>query len=214
MALSLWLSVQLRFDFDVPFDQAANVASLCMWIVPLKLILLWRFRQFGGMLSYFSLPDLRRLFYASGSSSLLVLGIWFYSYGKYAPPRGVIVVDFVLSFLGLAGARLGFRILRERFLSPQSHSLKRMKRVGIIGAGDVGAGLARELSTKRGLGLVPVAFFDDDKAKWRLSVHQIPVVGPPEALLDQKHNLQLDEVIIAMPSAPAKRIGEVVRLLQ
>src|SRR5204862_5810705 len=42
----------------------------------------------------------------------------------------------------------------------------------------------------------------------------IPVVGSPEALLDQTLNLELEEVIIAMPSAPAKRIGEIVKILQ
>jgi FlaA1/EpsC-like NDP-sugar epimerase len=211
---SLWLAIELRFDFNVPSNVPINFGKLCLWVVSLKLILLWYFRQFGGMLGYFSLPDLRRLFFAMGSSFLIMLAVWFYSTGHYSPPRGVIVVDFLLSLMGLAAVRLSFRLLRERFLSPNSHVSRRMKRVGIIGAGDVGAGLARELLTKRGLGLIPVAFFDDDKGKWRLRVHQIPVIGAPEALLVQKHNLQLDEVIIAMPSASAKRIGEVVRLLQ
>jgi FlaA1/EpsC-like NDP-sugar epimerase len=45
-------------------------------------------------------------------------------------------------------------------------------------------------------------------------VHDIPVVGAPEALLEADLNLELEEVIIAMPSAPAKRIGEVVKILQ
>ena len=116
--------------------------------------------------------------------------------------------------MGLSSVRLAFRIIRERYLSPQGRSHRHARRVGIIGAGDVGASLARELTVKRGLGLHPVAFFDDDRSKWHSRVHDIPVVGAPEALLDHKLNLQLEEVIIAMPSAPAKRIGEIVQLLQ
>ena len=76
------------------------------------------------------------------------------------------------------------------------------------------ASLARELTVKRGLGLEPVVFFDDDKDKWGRRVHDIPVVGPPEALLDADKKFDLEEIIIAMPSSSAKRIGEVVRLLQ
>src|SRR4030095_13354939 len=49
---------------------------------------------------------------------------------------------------------------------------------------------------------------------WHSRVHDIPVVGSPEVLLNQKLNLELEEVIIAMPSAPARRVGEIVKLLQ
>ena len=63
----------------------------------------------------------------------------------------------------------------------------------------------------------PVAFFDDFKRP-RVSVHGIPVIGRPEALadgnLDLTAKLNIQEVIIAMPSAPAKRIGEIVKILQ
>ena len=110
--------------------------------------------------------------------------------------------------------RLGFRVFRERYLSDRGRRGHGARRVGIIGAGDVGANLARDLMGRRGLGLMPVAFFDDDRSKWRSRVHDIPVVGAPEAMLDQKLNLELEEVIIAMPGAPAKRIGEVVKILQ
>src|SRR4029077_15273865 len=53
-----------------------------------------------------------------------------------------------------------------------------------------------------------------DRAKWNSRVHDIPVVGRPEDLLNQKLNLELEEIIIAMPSASAKRIGEVIKILQ
>src|SRR5439155_702848 len=90
----------------------------------------------------------------------------------------------------------------------------RTRRVGIIGAGDAGAVLAHELSLKPGYGLSPVAFFDDDKRKWHSRVHEIPVLGTPERLTDASAKLDIQEAIIAMPSAPAKRIGEIVRLLR
>ena len=59
-------------------------------------------------------------------------------------------------------------------------------RVGIVGAGYTGAVLARELGVKRNLGLRPIVFFDDNPQKWQTRVHDIPVVGAPECLLQHR----------------------------
>jgi FlaA1/EpsC-like NDP-sugar epimerase len=217
LTVSLWLAYQLRFDFDVPevpVNFRAQMVSVVLWMIPLKLVLLWFFRQFAGLLSYFSIPDLTRLFYSVGLSSAIVAAVRLLGGINHAPPRGVILTDFVLSLVGLASIRLAFRLTRERFLTSPGQRHRRARRVGIIGAGDAGATLVHELSAKRGLGLQPVVFFDDDRTKWNSRVHDIPVVGRPEDLLNQKLNLELEEVIIAMPSASAKRIGEVIKILQ
>jgi FlaA1/EpsC-like NDP-sugar epimerase len=210
---SWWLAHELRFDFDIWPPYRETCIAYGPLVVLLQLLFLYVFGQFAGLLSYFSVPDLRRIFLSSSASSLLLFLAYYGASFKVAP-RGVILTDFVLSFTGLATIRLAFRLIRERYLSPEARSHRTARRVGIIGAGDVGANLAHDLMAKRGLGLLPVAFFDDDKSKWRSRVHDIPVVGPPESLLDQKLNLELEEAIIAMPTAPAKRIGEVVKILQ
>ena len=214
LVASLFLAYALRFDFVIEGRSMLQFKFVVLWFVPLKLIFLILFRQFQGLLSYFSLPDLGRLFYSLAVPSAFTLFLWFYSGGKDAPPRGVILADFVLSFMGLAVTRLAFRVVREKFLSATNSESKSAKRVGIIGAGDVGATLAKELITKRGLGLTPVLFMDDDKNKWGSTLHGIPVTGSAEKVLKRVKELDLDEVIIAMPSAPAKRIGEIVRLLR
>lgn len=214
LIIARWLAYQLRFEFNVPPDQQWHLRYDWSWELGIKLVTLVFFGQLSNLLSYFSVPDLRRLFLATASSSGIFFVIRSYFPDVYGVGRGYLLIDWLLSFGGLALVRLGFRVVRERYFTPSIRKGASVKRVGILGAGDVGASLARELMTKRGLGLVPVAFFDDDKGKWRSRVHEIPVVGAPEELLNQNLDLQLDEVIIAMPSAPAKRIGELVRLLQ
>jgi len=214
LSFSLWLAYSFRFDFNIDAVYMAQFWMMLIWIVPLKLISLYIFRQYEAFLSYFSVPDLVRLFYAIASAFLFTVILWFSSGGGFAPPRSVILADFVLSLMGLAGARLSFRLVRERYFAPHNREQRRARRVGIIGAGDVGASLARELSAKRGLGLQPVFFFDDDRSKWGSRVHNIPVVGSPEKLLEKGLDLNLEEIIIAMPTAPVKRIGEVVKILQ
>jgi FlaA1/EpsC-like NDP-sugar epimerase len=214
ITLSLFLAYELRFDFRMPTSEIDRLGRVFWWLIPLKIVLLLLFRQFEGLLSYFSVPDLRRILYANAVASAILVFVWFYTHGAYAPPRGVILADFILSVTGISSLRLLFRLVRENYLSEGLAPHRAIRRVGIIGAGDAGATLARELATKRGLGLRPVVFFDDDPGKWRSRVHDIPVVGSPEQLLNQKRNLELDLAIIAMPSASAKRIGEVVRILQ
>ena len=214
LTLSLWFSYLLRFDFAIPELYLPGLYFGFLWVIPFKLILLILFRQFDGLLSYFSVPDLQRLFFAIGSASLILMAIRLQSPTMGVPPRGVILTDFVLSLMGLAATRLSFRVYREKLHNTQNRRHRRSKRVGIIGAGDVGASLVHELNSKKGLGLMPVAIFDDNRSKWRSRIHDIPVIGSPEKIKDQSLNLRLDEVIIAMPSAPAKRVGEVVKILQ
>jgi FlaA1/EpsC-like NDP-sugar epimerase len=215
LSLSLWLAYQIRFDFGVPADLKTTLPFVILWVVAFKLVLLFLFGQYSGILTYFSVPDLQRIFIALAVGSF-GMGLVRWTEGVMAaPPRGVIVIDFLLSFLAVAALRLAFRLLRQNWTidlkGPVSGTARR---VGIIGAGDVGANLVRELSMKRGLGLRPVAFFDDDPHKWNSRIHGIPVVGPVELLADGKHDLRLEEAIIAMPSAPGRRVNEVVRLLQ
>jgi FlaA1/EpsC-like NDP-sugar epimerase len=211
---ALWFSYQIRFDFAVPTEINATVPLVIVWVVGLKLLLLFIFGQYSGLLSYFSIPDLQRIFLALVVATL-TMGLVRWTEGvEVAPPRGVILADFLFSFLGIAGLRLGFRMYRQNFTEPVGNTSQNARRVGIIGAGDVGAHLAHELLAKRGLGLKPVAFFDDNPNKWRSRIHGVPVIGPLEKLLEEKQDLQLDEAIIAMPSASAKRIGEVVKVLQ
>lgn len=203
----------LRFDFSVPQSELARIPNFLLWIVPLQLIALLCLGQCAGLLSYFSIPDIRRLFYGLAIPSLILLALWHFDSTRYFPPRSVLLGNFILAFGGLSASRLCFRMARERHSTPVVPFRCDGHRVGIIGAGYVGASLARDLISKRGLNMQPIAFFDDDPGKWRLRVHNIPVLGAPE-LLANDLQLQLDEIVIAMPSAPAKRIKEIVKILQ
>jgi FlaA1/EpsC-like NDP-sugar epimerase len=147
-------------------------------------------------------------------SAAVALVVWIVAGLGFAPPRGVIVLDFIFALVGLTGVRLALRTFRESLSNPGKKGEGRQRRVAIIGAGDAAAVLAHELSLKPGYGLAPVAFFDDNKRKWNSRVHDIPVLGPPEKLLEVAAKLGIQEAIIAMPSASARRIGEIVRLLR
>jgi FlaA1/EpsC-like NDP-sugar epimerase len=215
--LSRILAFELRFDFVVPQEWVGEQKWGWLKDLPLRFLFLFVFGQFTGLLSYFSIPDFRRLVLANGLALGLVLSAYYLQSCIRVAPRGVLLTDFLLSTAGLTAVRLSIRMFRERYAWAENGGKKLARRVGIIGAGDVGANLARELLARRGMGLRPVAFFDDDQSKWHSLVHGVPVQGGPEMLKGSPLHPridQIDEVIIAMPSASAKRRGEIVKLLQ
>ena len=207
-----WVAYQLRFDFDIPADNPhAHMLRLgWLWEIPLKLACLYAFGQFSGLLGYFSLPDLKRTCQALAiATAILFLG------RLIGPPmtmsRGILFSDFMLSLAAITGLRLAFRVAHETQV--KSREPKPHWRVGIVGAGDAGAMLAKELLAKPGFGLKPAAFFDDDRAKWGSQLHGISVVGSPNTIPSQASALGLERIIIAMPSAPPRRIRELTELL-
>ena len=214
LSASLWLAYELRFDFMVEAKFQQERLFVLFWLIPLQLLLLGLFHQLNTILGYFSTPDLARMFHALTISAIIALVVWGVWGEGAAPPRGVIVLDFIFCLVGLTGARLALRTFRESITVSGKKNGHGKRRVAIMGAGDAGAVLAHELSLKPGYGLEPIAFFDDNPRKWHSRVHDIPVLGPPEKLLEVAAKLDIREAIIAMPSAPAKRVGEIVRILR
>jgi lipopolysaccharide/colanic/teichoic acid biosynthesis glycosyltransferase len=211
LAASFLLSCQLVYDFTLPSRLYRDLAGTLLAFVAVQLgALIWR-KQCKGLLSYFSLPELRQISTALGFACLLLLGLRAVAPGW--PPRNVILVDALVSFCALSGLRLLLRHWRESSSAGEAALDEAPVRVGIIGAGGAGSQLARELMLKKRFGRSVVAFFDDDVQKWHKLLHNIPVVGMPECLLEGWAG-KLDEVIIAMPEATAGRIRQVGRLLQ
>ena len=191
LVLSYLLAYQIRFDFAVPPEYQGHLSRVWPIVIVAKLVCLWAFGQFASLLTYFSLPDLRRVALSLLLPLVGLLALW---YAGVAPvnvgedgspasvPRGVILLDGMLSFLSLSMCRLGFRLMRES--SGNDVETKSGKRVGIVGAGEVGAALAREFQTKATM--KPVVFFDDSDAKKGTMIHGVPVTVPVDDLLE--HN--------------------------
>jgi FlaA1/EpsC-like NDP-sugar epimerase len=211
VAFCFWAAYQIRFDFDVPPTFQSSFLLLLLAAVSAKLVGLLAFHQFDGLLTYFGKPDLKRLVLACTIGSLplafmsVVLG-----FGA-APPRGVVLIDFVLCIMALSMVRFSFGYVRSFAFWSGRTSENKVRRVGIIGAGEAGAELVRHMMDDPSLGLQPVAFFDDN-SRPHSSLDGIPVLGPPERILERKAKLRIEEIIIAMPSAPGRRIRHVVEL--
>jgi FlaA1/EpsC-like NDP-sugar epimerase len=209
---SLWLALEFRFDFEVEQRFVDRFVVSLPWMLGLKLLLLAAFGQFRSLLTYFGPADAIKLAWAMGLSAVVSLGVWFAVHGFMVVPRGVIVSDAVLSFLGLVGLRMAMRVYREKLTARRNQRPGGVRRrTMIIGAGDAGELLLRDIQTKPGLGLDVVCFVDDDPAKIGGTLHGKPVVGPLNELGALARQAAIRKVIIAMPSAPPAVIKEVVR---
>jgi FlaA1/EpsC-like NDP-sugar epimerase len=125
-------------------------------------------------------------------------------------PRSVLVIDWLLSLLMVGGLRLALRMLAEnRMLTNLAKGPAEAHYVLIVGAGDAGALVVRELQKNPQLNMVPVGFLDDDPAKQGQQIYGVPVEGPITDLDRVLGSRGVNEVIIAIPSAP----GRIVRLV-
>jgi FlaA1/EpsC-like NDP-sugar epimerase len=209
LGASLLGAFLLRFDFDVPPEFWIRFRNTIIWLLPLKLVALALAGQFRTLLTYFSLPDAKHLAIAMGVSGLVALMVWFALGGAGVVPRGVIVTDTIVSFLGLCVLRTGLRVFREKFLGVSSAGVHR-RPTAIIGSGGSAALLLREIQSRPGLGLDVVCFIDDDRQKIGSTLHGIPVVGPRSRLSKLAASLGLEKVIIAMPKARPALLKEIV----
>lgn len=209
LTVALGLSYLARFDFE-PFPEAwAGFRHVAWWLVPLQVLLLAANGQYATMLTYFSVPDGWRIATALGSAAAAALLVRLVLTVPLAPPVGVVLINLCVGIVALGSLRLGFRYYRERAGKEALPPGRAARRVGIVGAGDVGADLVTQLLSRPGQGLKPVALADDDRSKWNTQVHGIPVAGPAEELLLRWRELGLEELILAMPSAPLERIKEI-----
>src|SRR5712671_234784 len=103
LTASLWLAYELRFDFAVDPDSRQERLIALAWLIPLQLTLLGLFHQLKTLLGYFSTPDLARMFHALTISLVTAMAVWIAFGTGIAPPRGVIVLDFIFALVGLTG---------------------------------------------------------------------------------------------------------------
>ena len=205
---SYWLAFVLRFDRMIPR------AYWSLFVTTLWPLLIFRlgsfafFRLYSGWWRYVGMRDMVALVKAMAISSALFTALLVFTGQAYQYPRSVIVIDAVLTLFFIGGVRFALRALREN-RRPATGG-PRLRRVVIIGAGDAGELLLREMHNNRGLGYVPVGFVDDDIRKTGFHIHGVPVLGTTESLGRLLETNAADELIIAIPSATREQIQAIV----
>lgn len=219
LGLAFWFAYWVRF-MDGNFDQESSSMNVyadqrnaaLLWVVGFKIFLIWATGHFRGLIAYFRLRDATQVTGSLVLATTVLLGLSFVP-AHLLPitiniPRGVLLIDLNLSLLAVIGFRVFYRFWIERITAHEDQGRVR-ERVAIVGAGSAGAQLAAELLNRRGHGLLPVCFLDDNEDKVGSEVHGIPVAGSPTKVANLKQRYLFNKIILALPSASIRRIREV-----
>ncbi len=136
--------------------------------------------------------------------------------------RPVLVLDTLLTLLVVGGIRMSVRIVQEPRVTTgrgrrwpfSRHDAAEGKRVLVVGAGDAGTMVVREMQRNPHLEMEAVAFLDDDPVKLGKRIYEVPVLGAPQLLASIVRTEKIDEVIIAMPTASGAAVRKVVEVCQ
>jgi len=190
---------------------------LLLFTLTIKPITYYLFGLYRKMWVYASIRELKLIFIAVTVSSALIAVIMLVLFTNrvfVSFPRSVLVIDWILSILFVGGLRFGLRILFEgsknRAVNRQNRDLK--KKSLIIGAGDMGAMVAREFQKNPILKTKPIGFLDDNSEKYKQQLHGIPVIGRLRDISKAIKKYQVNEVIIAIPSASGEVVREIINI--
>ncbi|MDO9547270.1 MAG: nucleoside-diphosphate sugar epimerase/dehydratase [Pelolinea sp.] len=199
----------------------SNYYLSLLWLLLLSLtikpIIYYLFGLYQKMWVYASVRELKLILIAVSVSSFVntvIMLILFANRFFVSFPRSVLVIDWILSILFVGGLRFGLRVLFEgnknRAVNKHINIIK--KHSLIIGAGDMGAMVAREFQKNPLLKTKPIGFLDDNPEKYKQQLHGIPVIGRLKDLSKAIKTYQVNEVIISIPSASGGAVREIINI--
>lgn len=208
--LSYLLRLELVSDFRTYLSSLLWFIVISIFIKPFVFFLFGMYRR---MWIYASTKELRLVVVSVSTASLfvaIIMLLLFYTDIFTAFPRSVLIIDWALSLVLIGGSRFLLRLVIEsRGSANYLTNNLRLDRVLIVGAGDAGAIVVKELQKTPKLNLIPIGFLDDDPTKKNMVINDIRVIGTVTEIQKVLENYKVDEVIIAIPSAP----GRVARLV-
>ncbi|MBF0230191.1 MAG: polysaccharide biosynthesis protein [Desulfamplus sp.] len=216
-AASFFFAHLIKFEFVFSDSIAAQNLSLLPFVILIKPLVYFFFELYKGMFRYVGISDLWNLFKASIASTLLILfGIFIFSrFDGFS--RAVLIIDWCLTFLLTGGLRFLVRYMYHKYFRQRDNgekfsffSSKPQIPILIIGAGNAGEKILREMIDNPRLNYNVVGFIDDNPKKRGRAIHGIPVLGKVSEIeaISAKH--EIDEIIIAVPSANGSQMRTIL----
>lgn len=209
ITLAMFLAFFLRFDGAIPAEYMRDLYIFVAAALAVKMPLFFLDGIYNISWSHFGLYEVVAVFRAISLSSLF-LAVFILIEGYHFPfqdlPKSIIPIDYLFTLLFVGGLRSLMRI--------RNHMLKRngKKSVLIVGAGDAGEQIVREILRDHGSNISPIGFIDDDPAKMDIHIHGVKVLGGREKMGELVRKYRVNEVLIAMPSARARTVRDIVEV--
>ncbi len=210
-ALSFSLAFLLRFDFSVPDNYLAIAYKSLGVLLIARLVCFAGFGLFSGMWRYTGSRDLVALMKAATlSTALFAIYLWLSAQLNF--PRSIVIIDWGVTMILVGGLRFGIRTFWQLARSVARQEGADRKRLLIVGAGNAGEMLLREMQKTYSHRYLPVAIVDDDSRKIGQTIHGIPVLGPLMKVAEIVRLKQIEEILLAIPTATGKDMRRILEL--
>ncbi|HHX77337.1 MAG TPA: polysaccharide biosynthesis protein, partial [Firmicutes bacterium] len=204
---SFFIALVLRFEGNIPGSYLGLYADKAVIITAISLLIYWLMGLYKKLWRYASILELINIVSAITLSVALLFALR--PFGLFFP-RSIYVIHWSLTLILVGGIRFSIRILNN-LASKRAYGF--FKNVLIVGAGEAGVLVAKELEKNvEELLAKPVGFIDDDPKKKGNYIHNIPILGGREDIISVITRKKVDEVIIAIPSASRKTVREIVEV--
>ncbi len=206
VAITYYVSFLLRLDADLDAASRALFWKTLPFVLVIKLVMSYRCGLMHGWWRYVGMSDLLDISKASLLSSSLIFCLVEAVFQFHGYPRSVVIIDLFLTIMVLGGARFAVRFYTER-----ARSYGAERNTLIVGAGESGSAIARELKQNSSLNYNPVGFVDDDLSKKGVKIHGVKVLGNTDALHELILRYHVACVMMAIPRAKGREIERIIQ---
>jgi FlaA1/EpsC-like NDP-sugar epimerase len=207
---AVYVSLLLRFDGTIPLQYIDAYFKLVPAFTIITITCLIALKQYNRIWEYASINEMLAIL-SSISLSIVLVMLVIYALQLPHLPHSIYLLSWILMFLFISSSRISWRVFRDLVLK-NSNGHQKARRVLIVGAGDAGAIVAREMMNNVHLNLKAVGFVDDDPSKRKKLLSGIPVVGTRSQIPNLVEILEIDEIIIAMPSVTGSVVRELMEI--
>ena len=211
---SSFLAILIRYDFQlntVPEEFLLPIRQFMVINIVLALGIFYLFRLYHSLWAFAGETELQNLVMACLTASVADgVGINFFRIGPKAVPDSYYFLYFFFLLTFLFASRFSYRFFRSR-----KHKLQNRKNsvsVMIIGAGEAGNAIIKEIVTSNYSTMLIRCIIDDDKNKWGSFIQGIKVVGGRDKIIESADLYDVDEILLAIPSASPTQIRELLEI--
>jgi len=207
VAGSFLVLLAVRFNGNIPSQYQSRLFEFLPVIILVQLGANLAWGLYGQIWKHASVAEARRILFAGASAGAIIFLV---NPTRALPvPRSVALLGAFVATMMMGAARFQGR-LRRRAGAPTGSDARAATRVAVVGAGEAGATILREMRRRGETDRVPVVIVDDDPRKQGRSMLGIPVVGDTANLPAVVGHYKADEVLIAIPSADQSLINEIM----
>lgn len=217
ITIGLFFALLIRFDGSIP-EYYINVYFRSFAVfVAINEIIFYVFRLYKSLWQYASINELMQIFVSTlfGTAACFLFGLIL----DMQFPDSVYFIFWLITLLLIGGIRFSYRALRrirrQGIIIHKKESSKEardIKRVMVIGAGEAGSMVIKEMRSHKELGYEPVIAVDDDKWKKNSRINGVLVAGGRNDIKALAEKYRIDEIIVAIPSAKKSELSEILKI--